>query len=284
MLEPVRSSSSDGCTRGGPPRPCWTTCASSWAMRARPSLDASSYRSRPKTTSVPTVYARAPRRRARVAAAGPAWTRTAAKSTPNALSIAPRVSGRRGFPPSRGRRPSAPEGTARAASGAPIAEADRSPVPVPTATCAIAVASASSPLWPSCGSDARCCAAEGRSFRVFARPDRGDRRRSDGGRARGTGHGRWRNVRRLRSDLCRRPRPPLGPGRDLLHGRTIRREAFDMAKWNVGDLPDQNGRTVFITGANSGLGLRSAEALAARARRCCSGAATRRRRPSPSMR
>ena len=34
------------------------------------------------------------------------------------------------------------------------------------------------------------------------------------------------------------------------------------SRWNVVDLPDQNGRTVFITGANSGLGLRSAEALA----------------------
>jgi NAD(P)-dependent dehydrogenase (short-subunit alcohol dehydrogenase family) len=36
-----------------------------------------------------------------------------------------------------------------------------------------------------------------------------------------------------------------------------------MAPWTTDDLPDQHGRTVLITGANSGLGLRSAEALAA---------------------
>jgi NAD(P)-dependent dehydrogenase (short-subunit alcohol dehydrogenase family) len=36
-----------------------------------------------------------------------------------------------------------------------------------------------------------------------------------------------------------------------------------MAKWTARDIPDQTGRTVLITGANSGLGLRSAEALAA---------------------
>ncbi len=35
-----------------------------------------------------------------------------------------------------------------------------------------------------------------------------------------------------------------------------------MAKWNERDIPDQSGRTILITGANSGLGLRSAEALA----------------------
>jgi NAD(P)-dependent dehydrogenase (short-subunit alcohol dehydrogenase family) len=35
-----------------------------------------------------------------------------------------------------------------------------------------------------------------------------------------------------------------------------------MTKWTVGDMPDQSGRTVLITGANSGLGLCSAEALA----------------------
>ncbi len=35
-----------------------------------------------------------------------------------------------------------------------------------------------------------------------------------------------------------------------------------MAKWTSADIPDQSGRTIFITGANSGLGLRSAEALA----------------------
>ena len=34
-------------------------------------------------------------------------------------------------------------------------------------------------------------------------------------------------------------------------------------KWDVGDVPDQSGRTVVITGANSGLGLETAKALAA---------------------
>ena len=36
-----------------------------------------------------------------------------------------------------------------------------------------------------------------------------------------------------------------------------------MARWAASDIPDQTGRTILITGANSGLGLRSAEALAA---------------------
>ncbi len=36
-----------------------------------------------------------------------------------------------------------------------------------------------------------------------------------------------------------------------------------MARWTVHDIPDQTGTTVVVTGANSGLGLRSAEALAA---------------------
>jgi NAD(P)-dependent dehydrogenase (short-subunit alcohol dehydrogenase family) len=36
-----------------------------------------------------------------------------------------------------------------------------------------------------------------------------------------------------------------------------------MARWTVEDIPDQSGTTVLVTGANSGLGLRSAEALAA---------------------
>jgi NAD(P)-dependent dehydrogenase (short-subunit alcohol dehydrogenase family) len=34
-------------------------------------------------------------------------------------------------------------------------------------------------------------------------------------------------------------------------------------RWTPADIPDQTGRTVVVTGANSGLGLRSAEALAA---------------------
>ena len=37
-----------------------------------------------------------------------------------------------------------------------------------------------------------------------------------------------------------------------------------MAKWTAADIPDQTGTTVVVTGANSGLGLRSAEALAAK--------------------
>src|SRR6185436_18364 len=35
-----------------------------------------------------------------------------------------------------------------------------------------------------------------------------------------------------------------------------------MSSWTAADISDQSGRTVLITGANSGLGLRSAEALA----------------------
>lgn len=35
-----------------------------------------------------------------------------------------------------------------------------------------------------------------------------------------------------------------------------------MGRWTTADIPDQTNRTVLITGANSGLGLRSAEALA----------------------
>ena len=37
-----------------------------------------------------------------------------------------------------------------------------------------------------------------------------------------------------------------------------------MRRWDTSDIPDQTGRTVLVTGATSGLGLRSAEALAAR--------------------
>jgi NAD(P)-dependent dehydrogenase (short-subunit alcohol dehydrogenase family) len=37
-----------------------------------------------------------------------------------------------------------------------------------------------------------------------------------------------------------------------------------MPKWTAADIPDLTGTTVVVTGANSGLGLRSAEALAAK--------------------
>jgi NAD(P)-dependent dehydrogenase (short-subunit alcohol dehydrogenase family) len=44
-----------------------------------------------------------------------------------------------------------------------------------------------------------------------------------------------------------------------------------MATWAVEDMPEQTGRTVLVTGANSGLGLRSAEALASRGARVLMG-------------
>ena len=37
-----------------------------------------------------------------------------------------------------------------------------------------------------------------------------------------------------------------------------------MSAWTAADVPDQRGRTILVTGASSGLGLRTAEALAAR--------------------
>jgi len=40
-----------------------------------------------------------------------------------------------------------------------------------------------------------------------------------------------------------------------------------MSKWTQEDAPDQTGRTIVITGANSGLGFRSAQALAAKGAR-----------------
>src|SRR5436189_5827401 len=44
-----------------------------------------------------------------------------------------------------------------------------------------------------------------------------------------------------------------------------------MSEWMVDDIPDQAGRTILVTGANSGLGLRSAEALASRGARILMG-------------
>lgn len=40
-----------------------------------------------------------------------------------------------------------------------------------------------------------------------------------------------------------------------------------MARWTAEDIPDQRGRTALVTGANSGLGLETAKALAARGAR-----------------
>jgi NAD(P)-dependent dehydrogenase (short-subunit alcohol dehydrogenase family) len=40
-----------------------------------------------------------------------------------------------------------------------------------------------------------------------------------------------------------------------------------MTRWTASDIPDQRARTILVTGANSGLGLRSAQALAARGAR-----------------
>ncbi|MBV8951424.1 MAG: SDR family NAD(P)-dependent oxidoreductase [Actinobacteria bacterium] len=69
-----------------------------------------------------------------------------------------------------------------------------------------------------------------------------------------------------------------------------------MPKWTAADIPDQTGRTILITGANSGLGLRSAEALAragalvimacrneAKAKTACDGVATAARGAPPAI-
>jgi NAD(P)-dependent dehydrogenase (short-subunit alcohol dehydrogenase family) len=44
-----------------------------------------------------------------------------------------------------------------------------------------------------------------------------------------------------------------------------------MSRWTAADIPDQSGRTALVTGANSGLGLRTAEALASRGARVLLG-------------
>ncbi len=44
-----------------------------------------------------------------------------------------------------------------------------------------------------------------------------------------------------------------------------------MRRWTIDDMPDQAGRTVLVTGANSGLGVRTAEALAAQGARVLMG-------------
>ncbi|WP_305781645.1 hypothetical protein [Nocardia crassostreae] len=45
-------------------------------------------------------------------------------------------------------------------------------------------------------------------------------------------------------------------------------------RWTIDDIPDQSGKTAIVTGANSGLGLRTAEAWPPRAPASCSPAAT----------
>lgn len=47
-----------------------------------------------------------------------------------------------------------------------------------------------------------------------------------------------------------------------------------MTKWTTADIPDQTGRTAVITGANTGLGLETAKALATKALASSSPSAT----------
>ena len=61
-------------------------------------------------------------------------------------------------------------------------------------------------------------------------------------------------------------------------------ETHPMAKWTALDIPDQTGRTILITGANSGLGLRSAEALSAKGATVLMACRNNRRPPSRSSR
>ena len=93
------------------------------------------------------------------------------------------------------------------------------------------------------------------------------------------------SVLRLLADLSRsslRPQEAVPPPAAVDYAREfVRRglpldsllrayhigQAVFFARWSEkahADIPDQGGRTVLITGANSGLGLRSAEALARR--------------------
>src|SRR5690348_8825384 len=48
----------------------------------------------------------------------------------------------------------------------------------------------------------------------------------------------------------------------LLAAPTFAGMATRSSKWNISDIPDQTGRTAVVTGANSGLGIATVEALA----------------------
>src|ERR1700710_853967 len=50
---------------------------------------------------------------------------------------------------------------------------------------------------------------------------------------------------------------PFPPAVAIVYGRSM------AERWTAADIPDQTGRTAIVTGANSGLGLAAAEALAA---------------------
>src|SRR5438067_2174165 len=56
--------------------------------------------------------------------------------------------------------------------------------------------------------------------------------------------------------------PPLLSLTSLLSPPTLAGMATDSTKWNITDIPDQSGRTAVVTGANSGLGIATVEALA----------------------
>ena len=78
---------------------CWTTWASSWASRPRPSAVAGLNPPAPKTTCRPTVKARAPTACADASAPGPVWMRTSPKSSPSWPRIVDRVAGSSAVPP-----------------------------------------------------------------------------------------------------------------------------------------------------------------------------------------
>jgi hypothetical protein len=80
------------------PSDCCSTWVSSWASSLRPSTVAGAYCPAAKTTSWPSVHARAWTARADAAARASAWTRTRLKSWPKRASIKPRVPWSSGSP------------------------------------------------------------------------------------------------------------------------------------------------------------------------------------------